>query len=90
MQDLIDNLERCVRQSVFVSDRMGTIRWNDYRRLVCGRKWTDSSWMRWSASKLEIDEEFVADLAARLEPVLADFVDAETGRIGNGLFLLLV
>ena len=34
MQDLIDSLERCVRRSVFVSERMGEIRWNDYRRLV--------------------------------------------------------
>ena len=45
--------------------------------------------MHWSASKLEIDDVLVADLAARLEPVLAEFMHAGTGRIGNGLFLLL-
>ena len=31
----------------------------------------------------------VVDLGARLEPVLAEFVHTGTGRIGNGLFLLL-
>ena len=45
--------------------------------------------MLWSASKLEIEDVHVADLAARLEPVLAKFVHTGTGRIGNGLFLLL-
>ena len=89
MQELIDSLERCVRRSVFVSERMGKIGWNDYRRLVRGRRWNDSSWMHWSASKLEIDDVLVADLAARLEPALAEFMHAGTGRIGNGLIRLL-
>ena len=88
MQELIDSLERCVRQSAFVSDRMGRIGWNDYRHLVRGRKWTDSSWMLWSASKLAIDDVLVADLAERLEPALAEFMHTGTGRLGNGLFLL--
>ena len=88
MQELIDSLERCVRRSVFVSDRMGKIGWNDYRRLVRQRRWNDSNWMLWSASKLEIDDAHVVDLAARLEPVLVEFMDAGTGRFGNGLFLL--
>ena len=41
------------------------------------------------SSELEIDERHVADLATRLEPVLAEFLRAGTGRFGNGLFLLL-
>ena len=45
--------------------------------------------MLWSASRLEIDDALVDDLAARLKPVLADFMDTRTGRFGNGLFLLL-
>jgi len=45
--------------------------------------------MLWSAAKLEVDDAHVSDLAAKLEPVLAKFTDAETGRFGNGLFLLL-
>ena len=39
--------------------------------------------------KLEIDDVHVTDLEARLEPVLAEFMHTGTGRIGNGLFLLL-
>ena len=89
MQELIDSLERCVRQSTFVSDRMGKIGWNDYRRLVRTKRWDDSTWMLWGASRLEIKDVHVAELVARLEPVLAEFVHTGTGRIGNGLFLLL-
>ena len=89
MQELIDSLERCVGQSTFVSDRMGRIGWNDYRRLFRTKRWGDSTWLLWSASKLEIEHVHVADLGARLEPVLAEFVHTGTGRIGNGLFLLL-
>ena len=89
MRELIDSLERCVRQSAFISERMGKIGSSDYRRLVHQRRWNDSSWMLWSAPRLEIDDALVDDLAARLEPVLADFMDAGTGRFGNGLFLLL-
>lgn len=89
MKELIDSLERCVTQSEFVSDRMGKIGWSDYRRLVRQRRWNDITWLHWSASRLEIDGGLVDDLAGRLEPVLADFTDAGTGRFGNGLFLLL-
>ena len=89
MQELIDSLERCVRQSTFVSDRMGKIGWNDYRRLLLTKRWDDFTWMLWSASKLEIEDVHVADFVATLEPVLAEFVHTGTGRIGNGLFLLL-
>ena len=89
MQELIDSLERCVRQSTFVSDRMGKIGWNDYRHLFRTKRWDDSTWMLWGASRLEIKDVHVADLVARLEPVLAEFVHTGTGRIGNGLFLLL-
>ena len=89
MQELIDSLERCVRQSTFVSDRMGKIGWNDYRRLFRTKRWDDPTWMHWSVSKLEIEDVHVADLEARLEPVLAEFMHTGTGRIGNGLFLLL-
>ena len=89
MQELIDSLERCVRQSTFVSDRMGKIGWNDYRHLFRTKRWDDSTWMLWGASRLEIKDVHVAELVARLEPVLAEFVHTGTGRIGNGLFLLL-
>ena len=89
MKELIDSLERCVKQATFISEQKGKIGWSDYRSLVCQRRWNDSSWMLWSASKLEIDDALVDDLAAKLEPVLSDFTDAGTGRFGNGLFLLL-
>ena len=86
MQELIDSLERCVMQSTFVSSRMGKIGWNDYRRLFLTKRWDNPTWMLW---KLEIDDVHVTDLEARLEPVLAEFMHTGTGRIGNGLFLLL-
>ena len=43
MQELINSLERCVRQSTFVSDRMGKIGWNVYRRLLLTKRWDDST-----------------------------------------------
>ena len=90
MKELVDSLERCVRQSAFISEQMGKIEWSDYRRLVRYRRWIDDdNWLRWNRSKLEVDDALVNDLTARLKPVLADFTDAETGRFGNGLFLLL-
>ena len=89
MKELIDSLERCARHSGFVSDRMGKIGCNDYRSLVRKSKWADPNYMLWRTSKLEIDEKLVADLAARLKPNLAEFMDVDTGRLGNGLFLLM-
>ncbi len=88
MQELIDILERCIRQATFVSDRIGRIRWDEYRRRYRRRGWNDTTWMLLGSSKLEIDERHIADLATRLEPVLAEFLHAGTGRFGNGLFLL--
>ena len=41
------------------------------------------------SATLEIGDEQVSDLAAKLQPVLVDFVHAGTDRVGNGLFLLL-
>ena len=89
MKELIDSLERCVRQSAFISERMGKIGWSEYRSLVYQRKWNNPNWMLWSAATLKIDDALVVELAAKLEPVLSDFTDARTGRFGNGLFLLL-
>ncbi len=89
MQDLIETLQRCVHRSVFVSERFGTIRWQDYGQRFRQRRWNDATWMLLGSSKLEIDNKHVADLAARLEPVLAEFLHTKTGRVGNGLFLLL-
>ena len=89
MQALIDILERCIRQATFVSDRLGPIRWDEYRQLYRRRRWNDATWMLLATSKLKIDERHVADLATRLEPILAEFLHAGTGRFGNGLFLLL-
>lgn len=90
MRQLLESLEACVVQSSFVSDRIGRFGWNDVRALYHRRKWGDYTWWHvMSAAKLEVGDELVSDLAAKLEPVLAGFRHAETGRIGNGLFLLL-
>ena len=88
MQELIDCLERCAGQSVFVSDQLGRIGLNDYRHLAL-RRWNDSSWMLWGEARLEIDDAMVSDLSARLEPFLREYVHAGSGRIGNGLFSLI-
>ena len=48
-------------------------------------KLDDSTQMLWDAAKREIDDVHVANLAARLEPVLAEFMHSGTGRIGNVL-----
>lgn len=37
---------------------------------------------------MEIEDSWVDALAVKLEPVLAEFIHAESGKIGNGLFLL--
>lgn len=88
MQELIDSLDNCIRQSTFVSNRIGKIGWADYRRLFRERRWGDTTWMHWAASELEVNDALVADLAAKLDPVLAKFIHPETGRFGNGLFRL--
>ena len=89
MQELIDCLERCVRQSVFVSDRLGGIGWENYRGLFHQRGWDDLNWILAASATLETDDGCVADLAAKLEPLLADYRHPGTGRIGNGLHSLL-
>ena len=88
MQELIDSLDNCIRQSTFVSKRIGKIGWADYRRLFRQRRRSDTAWMYGAALELEINDAFVADLAAKLDPVLAEFVHPETGRFGNELFWL--
>ena len=89
MQELIDCLERCVRQSVFVSDRLGRIGWEKYRGLFHQRGWDDLNCILAVSATLETDDGCVADLAAKLEPVLADYQHPGTGRIRNGLYSLL-
>ena len=89
MQILVEGLEACVRQSTFVSDRVGRIGWQDVRTLYRRRRWNDPAWWHVESATLEIGDEHVSDLAAKLEPVLGEFRHAETGRIGNGLFLLM-
>ena len=88
MQELIDSLERCVRHSTFVSDRIGRIRWNVYRERYRRRVWNDATWMHLASLELEIPDQQVALLVTRLEPVLAGFIHAGSGRFGNGLFSL--
>ena len=88
MQELIDSLDNCVRQSAFVSNRVGKIGGADYRRLFRERRWGETTWMHWAASELEISDALVTDIAAKLEPVLAKFVHPRTGRFGNGSFRL--
>ena len=87
-QELIDCLEQCVRQSEFISDRMGRVDWSTYRQLARRRRWSDIDWMHWSTAELEIEDSLVDVLAGKLEPVLAEFIHAESGKIGNGLILL--
>ena len=89
MRDLLESLEDCVGQSTFVSDRIGRIGWNDVRNLYRRRRWNDPAWWHVETATLEVGDEHVSDLAAKLEPVLGKFRHAETGRIGNGLFLLM-
>ena len=89
MQELIDCLERCVRQSVFVSDRLGGTGWKEYRELFRHRGSDEFSWIRAAAARLETDEGCVRDLAAQLEPVVAGYQHPGTGQVGNGLYLLL-
>ena len=89
MQELIDCLNRCAGQSVFVSDRFERIGWQDYRSLYHRRGWDNLNWVIAASATLEIDHQCVVELEAKLEPVLANHRHRETGRIGNGLNLLL-
>ena len=89
MQELIDCLKRCAGQSVFISDRFGRIGWQDYRILYYRRGWDNVNWVIAASATLEIDDQCVAELEAKLEPVLANHRHRGTGRIGNGLYLLL-
>lgn len=89
MQELIDSLERCVRQSTFVSDRLGSVKWNIYRNYYSQRTRNDGTRILLAASKLEVADKCVEDLAAKLDPILAEFTNEKSGRFGNGLFLLL-
>ena len=89
MRSLVQSLETCVRQSTFVSDRVGRMGWNEVRQRYRRRQWNDHVWWLVDSASLEIGEEHVSDLADNLAPVLGEFLHAETGRIGNGLFLLM-
>lgn len=89
MQELIDCLEGCVRQSVFVSERMGRTGWKEYRELYHRRGSDEFGWIRAAAARLETDAGGVRDLAAELGPVVAGYQHPGTGQIGNGLYLLL-
>ena len=53
------------------------------------RGWNDLNWVLAASASLETDDGCVADLAAKLEPVLVDYRHPGTGCIGNGLHLLL-
>ncbi|MCY3828882.1 MAG: hypothetical protein OXF89_07085 [Rhodospirillaceae bacterium] len=89
MEEMIDCLKRCAEQSAFVSDRFGRIGWQDYRSLYLSRGWDNVNWVIAASAMLDIDDRCVAELAAELEPVLANHRHRETGRIGNGLYQLL-
>lgn len=89
MRSLVESLEICVRKSTFVSDRLGRIGWSDVRQRYRRRQWNDHVWWLVDSASLEIDDKHVSDLAGKLAPVLGEFLHAETGRIGNGLFLLM-
>ncbi len=88
MQEVVTNLEKCVKQSAFISNNSRKIGWDDYRRLYQNRRWDDWNWIQWASAKLEIDNSNVADLVENLKPVLDKFIDKKTGRLGNGLYLL--
>lgn len=89
MQEVIESLESCVAHAKFVLSGMGQVGPDQYRQLFRQRRWDDSTWMSLADSELEIDDRHVAELAARLRPVVGRFVDSATGRIGYGLPLLL-
>lgn len=89
MQDLIQSLSSCVQHSVFVSSRLGEIGPNDLRRYYLRRRWNDNAWMLLESSKLQIRDEHIADFVHKLKLVLADYQQPGTGRVGNGLFLLM-
>ena len=74
---------------VRVGPRVGRIGWQDDRTFYRRRRWNDPAWWHVESTTLEIRDEHVSELAAKLEPVLDKFRHAETGRIGNGLFLLM-
>lgn len=76
-------------QSTFVSKRAGTLRWNDIRRLYQKGRRDNYAWWIINSPTLHIDDKYISDLAKSLEPILSDFLHAESSRIGNGLFLLM-
>ena len=88
MRQLIESLEACVRRATFLEHRVGRLGWNDVRKFYRQRRWGDQGWMLADSSNLEISDDLVSDLAAKLESVLCEYRHQKTGRIGNGLFLL--
>ena len=86
MNDLIESLDNCVKRSAFTLKDSTEIAWSDYRRLFQNRdSWI---WLQWGNAELKIDDRHLADLAAKLKPILDRFTNKETGQFGNGLFLL--
>ncbi len=85
MNDLVESLDNCVKQSAFILKDSREIAWSDYRRLFRNRKRDSRTWWPWGIAELKIDDLHVADLAAKLEPVFNRFLHKETGRFGNGL-----
>ena len=89
MQKFIDTLEKCVQQSTFVSDRIGRISPQHYKQLYDAKGWNNTARMLLWSSKLEIDNRHVEELAEVIKLVVAEFLHTKTGRLGNGLFLLM-
>jgi len=88
MQDIVASLDTCVQSATFALRDLKPIGWHQYRQLFCKRQWGDSTWLYLAGAKLHTDPRHVADLVTKLQPLLDEFTN-DTGRLGNGLFLLL-
>lgn len=84
-----DTLAAALRRAVAASSyalgdrRIGA---SHIRTAFRDRKWGDrTGWSYWAA-KLQVPDEAISRLAAIARPLLADYVEPEGDRVGNGLF----
>ena len=89
MGELAEVLERTVARSVFISSRLGKVQPNDLRKAYNNRRWDDPVWSFLGSAEMETGDDQISDLVERLRPLLANHLQPGTGRVGNGLFLLM-
>ena len=89
MQNIVGILEKVAAGSEFELGRLGNLSSAEVRARYEGRTWNDLRWMLAGEHGLRVVEEDFTRLVATISPMLWDYTQPQTGRIGNGLFLLM-